>query len=125
MYQHGFVSVDDKFVRIASKSYAINKITSVDVREQVTPGKSGYAFLWVIGAVLAIAGIAQQAPYLFIMAAVCAGFGWRHWEKRKPVSLFQLYLVTAAGETPAHAEFDYDTITEMRAAIEEAMSRST
>ena len=43
-YQRGHVTVDDNFARFGSKSYAINKITSVDVRMH-EKRRSGW-FIW-------------------------------------------------------------------------------
>jgi len=41
-YERGDISVDDNFARFGTKSYAINKINSVDVRSRAMAAGCGW-----------------------------------------------------------------------------------
>jgi len=122
-FQAGNISVDEHFARFGSKSYAINKLTSVDVLER-KPGNGGWLTCAVIAALMGFAAfgaLLDPAPnaggtgYLGI-AVVFAGLAW--WIRRGNRPTYQLMLATAGGEVQAMTTQDLDIITRLRAALE-------
>lgn len=124
MFQQGQVTVDDRFVRFGTKSYAINKITSVDVRETIVKGSTGYVWFWVIGAIFAIAWLSQRTSGPLIIAIACGVFGYISWTRRGSATIYRLFLMTAASEAQAYETTDASEMMGLRDAIEEAMARS-
>jgi hypothetical protein len=124
LYEQDGITVDDRFVRFGSKSYAINKINSVDVRTKKVPGSSAYILLWPIAFILILGGAGTGSWETAGFGVVLAIAGWFAWTKRHPTFLHQLYLVTSSNEAQAFETADDDVIARLRGAIEEAMSRS-
>lgn len=129
VYQRGHVTVDDNFARFGSKSYAINKITSVDVR---THEKRSAAWLifGIVGGLLLLAGLgglqgpeaSQAIPFLVIggLFMIPAVMMYRSRISRS----YELMLATAAGEVQATTAVDGEAIQELRDAIESRVARS-
>lgn len=126
IYQQGNVSVDHHFARFGSKSYAIDKINSVDVREEK---KSGCA--WIAFAILAgifglsaigtsSSGTAAEAGPLWFTFAVFAGTAVLLYIKR-PKPVYHLMLATSSGEVQATNTGNRERVLELRQAIETAM----
>lgn len=126
IYRQGEISVDAHFARFGSKSYAIDKITSVDVREQ---RKTGCAWIFFIvlavfagfAAIAAIASPEDRGPsseigFFFAVAAIA---GFLFYTRPKPV--FHLMLATSSGEVQATTALKRETIDDLRVAIETAM----
>lgn len=124
MYQQGDVTVDDRFVRFGSKSFAVNKLTSVDVRQTSTRGSRSYIVLWLLAIVMLLVALGAQTFVPALFAAVFAYFGWQDWQRRHPTTTYQLFLVTAASEAQAWETTNQDAMLELRTAVEEAMARS-
>ena len=126
-YQRGQVTVDAHFARFGSKSYAIDKINSVDVRVEKRAG-----CLWIsVAAIAAILGLAAignsvsatangsgQGWGLFVVAAAFAFILYR----ARPKPLYHLMLATSSGEVQATKSTDKEAIGELREAIEAAMA---
>ena len=126
MYNQDGVSVDEHFVRTGGKSYAINKINSVEVREKVTPGKTGWRVAWFIAVLLVVMGISMSkdgvSPVVpLIIAAFLALVGYSSFQKRHPKTAYELYLMTSSSEVQAFVTSDGDTVRDLRDAIERAM----
>lgn len=123
IYQRDQVTVDENFARFGSKSYAINKITSVDVHVHETR-RNGWLFAAIFGAIMLLAGLSSlgipdnDPPFMsFGIAIVCGVFavtGYRNRLSRH----FELMLATAAGEVQATRSPDGDAIQELREVIE-------
>lgn len=121
-YQRAHVTVDDHFARFGSKSYAINKITSVDVKVNERRS-SGWTVLGILGAFLLLVGIGMieggnSAGWgvLIIGAGMVAGASILY--PKRISRTYVLMLATAAGEVQATMSADGDAIAELREAIE-------
>ena len=119
-YQRAHVTVDDHFARFGSKSYAINKITSVDVRAE-RKDRSLWLILAIIGALFIIVGIepliSQGNPAVLMVGALLAIPAALLFPKRTSWS-YHLILATSAGEVQATTSESREAIDELRAAIE-------
>ena len=128
-YQSENVTVDDNFARVGSKSYAINKINSVDVRSKKIPGKWSWIFWWLLaifcglpalGAL--IGGQPGEAFAMLLIAALFGYFGWKSYQKRHATFSYELFLMTSSNEVQAFATDDKDDVLALRRAIEDAMA---
>lgn len=126
MFQDGGVSVDDRFARFGAKSFAINKINSVEVRRTTKHGGKGYIAFWAIAVMFAgTAFSVKDMTFNLVLAAICLGFGYLSWTKRHDVHTYRLFLVTSSAEAQAFETNDQRQIFELRQAIEEAMAKSS
>lgn len=126
-YQDGYVSVDAHFARFGSKSYAIDKINSVDVKTETRTGCLWMTFA-AIAAVFGLAALGQSVSPnsdnlafgwgIFLVTAVVAVILYR----ARPKPLHHLMLATSSGEVQAMNSTDKASIAELRAAIEAAMT---
>jgi uncharacterized protein DUF6232 len=123
------VQVDDKFARFGSKSYAINKINSVDVRVHRPHSQ---AATWICGLVALISVISLLGSLsdpeglsggALVLAAVFAGLSYVSWQKSQTRE-YQLFLMTSSSETEAFVTRDRDEVLRLRERIEEAMAAS-
>jgi hypothetical protein len=125
-YNKNGVSVDQHFVRSGGKSYAINKINSVEVRKKVEEGSKGWLIAWICAGLLALVGLnmatggANGTPAL-IIAVVLGVVGYSSFKKRHPTTTYELYLMTSSSEVQAFTTDDSLTMRELRNAIERAM----
>ena len=120
-------SVDQDFVRVGTKSYAINKINSVEMHTSTKPGSALYVVAWLLAAVCAYAGLSaglegQSASGYLIVAAICGGVGWLSFQKRAPTHTYSVMLVTSSGEATAVSSTDADLVMSVRAQIETAIA---
>ncbi len=126
-FQAGNISVDEHFARFGSKSYAINKITSVDVRE-TPPNNTGWVLIGVLAGIMAFAGFGHMvdddpttSPFnLLLAAAIAGGVAWLLWRARR--STYRLMLATAGGEVQAMQTHDRDVIAQLRTALEQQIA---
>lgn len=122
-------SVDDDFVRVGAKSYAINKINSVEVREKTIKGQRGYVLLWLGAAFVALMWLGSlgledgNSAVLLIIAVGFAFWGWSRFRRRANTTEYALLLVTSSGEAQAVSTTDAGEIDEIRSRIEAAMAR--
>ena len=125
-YQNGDVSIDDDFARFGSKSYAIDKITSVDVRGQERQAGCGPVVLIIIGVFIGLAAAGmfaddtKQAIVTGLVAVVLILWGSR-LQTKKRLTDYTLLLTTSSAEVQATQTTDGDEVAKMRAAIEAAM----
>lgn len=122
LYQNGSISVDERFDRFGEKSYAINKINSVEVKRTEAVTKPFKAFA-VAAAFFAVLAFSQELWGLFVFAALLGFFAYRMF-KNPNVDEFQLFLMTSSSEVQALETKDREQITQLRAAIEAAMADS-
>jgi hypothetical protein len=124
-FQNGDITVDDRFARFGDKSFAINKINSVEVRKETKAGSRAYIFWWGIAAIALltiILGTGAQLAFFFIVVGGVLGFV--SWKKRLPIHTYFLFLVTSSAEAQAFKTHDEDEIIRLRNAVEDAMARS-
>ena len=126
-FQSGVVSVDDKFARFGSKSFAINKITSVDVRSAVTPADTKWKGLAALAGLLIIIAITnlQIAPICLLIATVLGYFAWIGYRNSIIKTVHRLFVVTSGSEVQAYETSDGNEIADLREAIENAMIASS
>jgi hypothetical protein len=124
-YQDGNVSVDRSFARFGSKSYAIDKINSVDVKVQRKSGCLwvGLAGIAVIAVLIGMGNLSGKEPSYgsFAVAALFAGVAYVAYRGR-PKPIYHLVLSTSSGEVQAFSSVDEGAIHRLRSAIEEAMT---
>lgn len=123
------VTVDRDFVRSGSKSYAVNKINTVEVRQRRPYG----AYNWIVWAVIASVflyytydtahKIDLGLAWPLFLAALVYWFAFRSWKRAKIVE-YDLYLVTSSGAVQATKSRDSQAIFALRERIEKAISGS-
>jgi hypothetical protein len=114
------VSVDKDFARFGGKSYAINKINTVEVRERRPHGVAGAlvcAFIVLICVLSAAGGGGAGAIGIAAFFTVLAYFSWRKSQRIE----YQLFLMTSSSEAQALASRDRLMIMNLREQIERAM----
>jgi hypothetical protein len=110
------VSVDRDFARFGSKSYAINKINSVEVRERHPYGTAGM-FLAGLGAVICVLSGGQW----ILLGLIFGGLAYWAW-RRSQIVEYQLFLMTSSSEAQAFVSRDGEAINRLRDRIERAMA---
>lgn len=120
--------IDDDFARFGAKSYAINKINSVNVRERRPHGTAGaviagiiafFAFFAAIGSM----GEPDRSPVgPLIVAIAFAGLAFWQW-KRSKIREYLLFLMTSSSETQAFVTRDESEVMALREQVESAMLR--
>jgi len=113
------VSVDNDFARFGAKSYAINKITSVEIRE-IKSQNAGCMAALLGGACLLSLAITFGFPPFFLFALVFGAGAYLAWKKSKQIT-YQLFLITAASEQQAFESLDRDAVYGLRDEVEAAM----
>lgn len=109
------VSVDSDFARIGAKSYAINKINSVEIKKR-HPNGQGLAF------VVSLAAIALLVGHLYTGGVLVGAFAaWLWWRSR--MVEYELHLTTSSSEIAAFKSADLDFVDKLRTQIEAAMAQ--
>jgi hypothetical protein len=117
-YQRGNISVDRDFARFGAKSYAINKINTVEVREE--PAKLGASY--VLGFLGIIILLPNMGDFSLTGVLVALGFcaaAYFVWHNARPT--YRLFLMTSSSEVQAYESQDRQEITGLRDAVEAAM----
>jgi hypothetical protein len=115
------VSVDCDFARFGSKSYAINKINSVEVRRRHPHGQGlmfAFGLLTIICFLSALGGGGGSMFVLLVIFGALAFWAWR----RSRILEYQLFLMTSSSEAQAITSRDPDMIDGLRNRIERAMA---
>jgi hypothetical protein len=121
------ISVDKDFARFGQKSYAINKINSLEVRPTRPYTATGGVIFGGIGAVIVIAGVANigtnfaTALLSFIFGGIFLVIAWLLFQRSQTV-LYNLYLMTSSSEVQAYKSFDGEEVEGLRDQIEAAMT---
>src|SRR3546814_18159455 len=92
LFQQGTISVDERFARFGEKSYAINKITSVEVRSETKKGSSAFLAWWLIALTFAVRAIATIRVVSTVFALIFVGVGWPLWQKRATPTTYIILL---------------------------------
>jgi len=129
MHEYTRVSVDADFARFGNKSYAINKINSVEVRSRKPYGQ-GAMFGWgLLALICALSGMGQlgdgsggSVVFTLGFAALFGFLAYKAWEKSQLVE-YQLFLMTSSSEAQAFVSRNGDEIQALRQKIESAMAR--
>ena len=126
MQAESSVNVDRDFARFGNKSFAINKINTVEVRARHPHSRSAF-FSWGLLAVVALlvfAGGNKAANANGAAIFLCLVFGFlafRAWLLSKIIE-YQLFLVTSSGAVQAIKSRDGSRIEGLRDRIEQAMA---
>jgi hypothetical protein len=122
------VSVDRDFARFGSKTYAINKINSVDVRYRYPYSQAGilvWGLVAIICGVSAISwasdGFGGKAIVALLLTALSGFLAYRA-RQRSRIKEYQLFLMTSSSEAQAIASRDQGFIANLRNQIERAMA---
>ena len=122
------VTVDRDFARFGSKSYAINKINSVEVRTRKPHSLTGAIICGVIAAVAFIAAIGasnsatgDSAATDVIVGLIFSGITFWLWKRSKTLE-YLLFLRTSSSDEQAFISRDEDEVMSLRSRIEEAMT---
>lgn len=114
------ITVDRDFARFGSKSYAINKINSVELRER-QKGNVGCTVLSCIVTLFFIFALINEFNSVALIIALffalaAAGSMWLQSQRE-----YSLYLMTSSSEVQALTSNSREEIEKLRAAIERAM----
>lgn len=121
------VQVDANFARFGGKSYAINKINSVEVRVHKPHGEGA---IWACGLIALLCLLSfigslsmPDGPSIgtLVIAAIFGSLGYRAWLKSK-VREYQLFLMTSSSESQAFVTRDRNEVFQLRDSIEKAMA---
>jgi hypothetical protein len=115
------VRVDGDFARFGAKSYAINKINTVEVRERHPHGITAmyvWGFLALLCIMSAIGGGGASAVGFFVLFGILAFLAW----KKAQIVEYQLFLMTSSSEAQAISSRDGARILNLRDQIERAMT---
>jgi len=120
------VTVDDDFARFGGKSYAINKINSVEVRERHPHGSGGAILFGGLSMILLVAALngtdPNRGPTFLLLAALSAVAAYWAWRRSKVVE-YQLFLMTSSSEAQAFVSRDGNEVYSLRDNIERAMTK--
>lgn len=121
------VSVDNDFARFGSKSYAINKINSVEVRTHKPHGTLSAFLCGILGLLMLLSWLGSSEPAqgsssttLGVAVLFLALAYWR-WTLSKRRD-YRLFLMTSSSETQAITSADGQYIEDLRGKIEAAMA---
>jgi len=123
IYNDGGVTVDKDFVRFGPKSYAINKINTVEIREYHPYGKIGLIICAFISGAAILSAVPDFTIGKLVVAAIFGALTYWFLMRSKIVE-YRLFLMTSSSEAQAYMTRDQDEVFRLRAAIEGAMSRS-
>lgn len=136
IYQKGSISVDEAFARFGTKTYAINKINSTDVRERALIGARGYYLWFPIAAFITLFFVfAYLTPDngngrtggLIIVGIPMVLFWWltiRSYGRRGTKYSYELYLTMSSRDQQALVSPNREDVEELKFAIETAMAAS-
>lgn len=121
------ITVDNDFARFGAKSYAINKINTVEVRERQPHDRGLAIILGIVSAVFAYGGVKQlgnaEITGAIVSLILAMALAWAcHWAwQRSKIREYQLFLMTSSSSTQAYISNDQNEIMELRDTIEAAM----
>lgn len=114
------IRIDEHFARFGAKSYAINKINSVEVRSERAHSDTAMV-IWGLVAIIALALFATDPAIVSAIIAAGAGFmAYRAWHKTKVMRHF-LILMTSSSEVQAFTSLNETEVVQLRDAIERAI----
>lgn len=124
-YERGNITVDENFARFGSKSFAIDKVNSVEVRRQKV-GNPWAVVATVIALVCLLIVLPDPggSPVALILLLVF-GFAAFYGYKNPPKDKIHLYRITSSSEAQAFESTNGDEVLDLRDAIENAMVAKT
>lgn len=122
-YSKGNISVDAHFARFGEKSYAIDKINSVEVRSKPKAEGGGLLLCSIIALIAAVVFFNDPGMGSAVVFALSAGGAYLCWQEMQK-RIYSLYLMTSSSEAQAIATEDGDDIDRLRRAIESAMTKA-
>lgn len=123
------VSVDRDFARFGSKSFAINKINTVEVKARHPHSQKAF-FAWgLLGLICLLlfaggqqdSGASGATVFALLLCAFFAFLAYRSWKRSKIVE-YQLFLMTSSQAVQALKSEDGGLIEGLRDRIERAMA---
>lgn len=117
----GIVSIDNDFARFGSKSYAINKINSVEVRQKQPYGSVLFLICGLISFIAFMSWLKSKETTPIVVAVIFLGLAYWRWTLTK-VRNYYLFLMTSSSETQAYVTRDEEQVTSLRDQIENAMT---
>jgi hypothetical protein len=120
-YHRGEVRVDKDFARFGSKTYAINKINSVEIRSDLKGTNAGWVLCGIVAIVTLILIFGEPSVTKALVLAAFAGMAYYFFKESRKV-IYKLYLMTSSSEAQALQSEDKDEIEELQHAIETAMT---
>jgi hypothetical protein len=129
-YEQGDITVDQHFARFGDKAYAINKINSVEVRTHQPPESTAWLWLGFIGACFGIAvldniGDGESPVANLFIAGIAFLLTYFFYKDRKRPAHHSLFLVMSNSEAQAFRSTELAEVRSLRAAVEEAIVRSS
>ncbi|WP_344699538.1 DUF6232 family protein [Sphingomonas limnosediminicola] len=123
------VSVDRDFARFGSKSFAINKINTVEVKARHPHSQNAYFGWGLIGIICLLlfmggekgSGVSSGTVFALLLCAFFAFLAYRAWKRSKIIE-YQLFLVTSSQAVQAIKSEDGSMIEGLRDRIERAMA---
>lgn len=121
------VTIDADFARFGNKSYAINKINTVEVRSERLGGNAGWIILSIIVVLFLFAmlgsAVSEGSPRTeyFIIVVLLGGWAWA-LKRRAKRERHSLFLMTSSSEAQALQSEDKEMILGLRDQIERAMA---
>src|SRR4051794_13571820 len=102
------VSVDRDFARFGSKSFAINKINTVEVKSRCPHSQNAFFGWGLIGIICLFlfaggeksSGVSGGTVFALLLCAFFGYLAYRAWKRSKIVE-YQLFLVTSSGAVQA------------------------
>lgn len=113
------ISVDNDFARFGAKSYAINKITSVEIREIRSDNWRAVAAIVTFFALGALP-MAVALPPMIVFAIGLGVLAYLAWKRARRIT-YQLFLITTASEQQAYESVNRDDVYDLRGKVETAM----
>lgn len=115
------VSVDRDFARFGNKSYAINKINTVEVRRRHPHGQGAMVLFGLLAIICLFAAAGGGGGGAFLVGAIFGALTYWAW-RRSQVIEYQLFLMTSSSEAQAISSLDGGMIDGLRDRIERAMT---
>ena len=115
------ISVDKDFARFGAKSYAINKINSVEVTQR-HPHSQLPVFIWGLLSMGCLLSAVQGAGAgVFVFGLIFGGLAYLAWRKSQIIE-YRLFLRTSSQDAQALTSRDGGLIESLREQIEHAMA---
>lgn len=114
------VTVDRDFARFGNKTYAINKINSVEVRARHPYGSAGTLICGLIAIICFFSAIGGGGGSAFVLGLIFGALAVWSWRRSKVVE-YRLFLMTSSSEAQAIVSRDGAMIDRLRTRIEKAM----
>ena len=127
-YTNGIVTVDDRFARFGEKSYIINQITSVEIRETTHVSSTGL-LLGLFGTILLFFGLSLKTDTnpstsqgIVFSGLIFIGLAW-FLHSSRITQFYELIIVTSSGEYQAAKSKNLEQISKLKIEIENRITK--